>query len=1015
MKKMILLSVLATLCLFLRAWGQAPNTASYNLTGNIRDESGSPLTGATIKSETTVSRSDAGGNFTIALMASSGKLLISFAGYESQTVPYQRNHARPLVITLKPAVFSVDEVQVIAYGKTTRKLNTGNISSVTGADLERQPVTNVLAALQGRVPGLVISQQSGVPGSSFNIQVRGQSALDLTYTRNDPLFIIDGVPFESGNLPANQINAATNNPTSISSGGISPLNTVSPQDIERIDVLKDADATAIYGSRGANGVILITTKKGKIGETKLNLSASTGISRIGRSAQLLNTQQYLDMRREGFANDKVALSTVPGNAGFAPDVTLWDNNQYTDFKKLLIGSSAKTTNVQASLTGGNESIQFLLSGKYHHETTVYPGNFADNILSFNYNLSHTTKDKRFTLNFSGMYSSDQNRLPRYDLTRYINLPPNLKLTNDTGGLAWASNGVIYNTLDASFINPLSLLEDRYRSTNSNLLSNLQLSYKLLPGLAARVNLGYNTFRTDEQSARLFAAIDPYSSELPSSGFAASLNQSWIAEPQLEYNLTGKAGKINVLMGSTFQSKTSRMDAQYGTNYNSDLLLGSIAAAPTVTASNNYSQYRYTAFFGRLNYNLNNKYILNLSARRDGSSRFGLDNRFATFGALGAAWLIQSEKLIRENLPFLSFGKLRASYGRTGNDQIGDYRFLNLWTNTTNPYGGLSGLYPRTLYNPDYQWEVNHKLEAALELGFWQDHLLLSASFYRNRSDNQLISYALPGQTGFTSVVQNLPALVENRGWEFVLTTKNLHTARLDWTTAFNITLPQNKLLRFPGIASTSYNSRYVVGQSLNLIYGYRCTGVDPQTGIYIFEDVNKDGQLTIADYQVLGKTDPKFYGGMQNRVSYGAFDLNFFFEFRKQKGLNYLRQLASTPAGSLINQPVKVLDRWRQPGDQSAVQQFTSGFTPAYNASAYLGFSDGIYSDASYIRMKNLSLSYTIPAAWLDRYHVHNCRVYLEAQNLFTITGYRGSDPETQNQFILPPLRTLMGGIQFNF
>ncbi|WP_252793936.1 SusC/RagA family TonB-linked outer membrane protein [Mucilaginibacter flavidus] len=588
--------------------------------------------------------------------------------------------------------------------------------------------------------------------------------------------------------------------------------------------------------------------------------------------------------------------------------------------------------------------------------------------------------------------------------------------DSSGKLAWQDAGILYSSLgNNDIVNPLSLLQEKYKSVNENLLGNLLLSYKILPDLVFRSSFGYNTFRSDESTTRPTTAIDPNSGELPSSAFANSNTRNWIIEPQLEYSRVTALGKLNILLGNTYQDKSGSTSSMNGTNYNSDLLLNSIAAAPNITAYNDFVQYRYTAFFGRVNYNLYDKYILNISARRDGSSRFAPENRWANFGAVGAAWIFSSEPIVKKVLPFLSFGKIRGSYGTTGNDQIGDYKFLNLWSNTTNTYNGLSGLYPKALYNPGYSWEINKKLEAAIELGFLSDDILFSASFYNNRSSNQLISYSLPTQTGFFNVIRNFPGLVENTGWEMTLTTKNFHKKGFSWTTSFNITIPKNRLLAFPGLSTSSYAGRYVIGQSLNLINALKYTGVDPKTGIYTYEDLNKDGQLTTADYQVQGNLDPKFYGGLQNSITYRQFDLSFFFEFRKQTGLSYLNQLAFTPPGWIYNQPDLVLNRWQQPGNVSPVQQFTSGYTNAYVAIAQLTNSNGIYTDASFIRLKNVSLSYHLPVSWLGKYHIRNCRLFVEAQNLLTITNYKGSDPETQNFYILPPLRSIVGGIQFNF
>ena len=1013
MQKTLLIIVLAALCLNFKAKSQGTI-----INGKVLSTlNNTPLVGATIKVKGTslITYSGTNGQFILKDIASKATLVISFIGYE----PKEITAADDAMIYLDRSTSKLDEVQVIAYGTTSQRLNTGNVTSVKAADIESQPVSNALAALQGRVPGMVVTQTSGVAGSSFKVQIRGQSALDLNLSQNNPLFIIDGVPFEPGISATNQINSAANNPTAISSGGLSPLNAINPQDIESIDVLKDADATAIYGSRGANGVILITTKKGKPGATRFNINMYSGLSRVGNTMSMLNTQQYVAMRKEAFANDGLTPSANSSDPGYAPDIMLWDTTRYTDFKKMLIGNTAHSNNIQASVSGGNELTQFLIGGGYHKETTVYPGDFSDDIASFHFNINHSTANKKFTILFSGMYSSDANNMPQTDLTRYINLPPNLRLYDAQGNLSWADNGVVYNTLgNGDIINPLSLINQNYSSTNVNLSGNLVLSYKVLPGLILKSSFGYNTFNSDERSTQPSSSIDPNlvaDGVLPSAAFAGSSSRNWIIEPQAEYNLATHLGKLDILIGNTLQNKSGKTSSMYGTNYSSDLLLNSIGAAGNITASNDNVQYRYTAVFGRINYNYQDKYIINISARRDGSSRFGPDKQRANFGAAGLAWIFSNEAFIQKNLSFLSYGKLRSSYGTTGNDQIGDYKFLNLWSSTTNTYNGLSGLYPKSLYNPNYNWEINKKFEVALDLGFFKDRILFSASYYNNRCSNQLINYTLPSQTGFFQVVKNFPGLVQNTGVELVLTTRNIHTNAFNWTSSFNISIPQNKLVSFPGLSTSSYKNTYTIGQSLTRIMALKYTGVDPKTGIYTFEDVNKDGLLTTADYRLSGNTDPKFYGGLQNNITFKNFDLSFFFQFTRQTGLNYISQLYSYVPGFTYNQPGIVLNRWQKPGDMAETEKFTSGYNATYGALGNLNLSDGKYTDASFIKLKNTSLSYRLPVAWLKRYHITGCRIYIEGQNLLTITNYKGADPESQNFYILPPLKTLVAGFQLNF
>jgi len=356
---------------------------------------------------------------------------------------------------------------------------------------------------------------------------------------------------------------------------------------------------------------------------------------------------------------------------------------------------------------------------------------------------------------------------------------------------------------------------------------------------------------------------------------------------------------------------------------------------------------------------------------------------------------------------------------SGSDQIGDYQFLETWTSTSNPYQGTSGLYPNRIANPDFSWAVNKKLSVGLDIGFFKDRILLSTDFYYNRSSNQLINYTLPYQTGFTGVVENFPATVQNNGLELVLNTKNIVSDSFSWSSMFSITVPQNKLIAFPGLATSSYANIYAIGQPLSIIKGLQYEGVNSQTGVMQFKDQNGDGVINTSDLVPIGNLDPKFYGGFQNTLRYKNWALSIFFEFRKELGRNYLASVYASGNGYVpgffANEPVTILSRWQKPGDITNIPQFTQSSSSATYASeqTFANYANsGEYSDASFIRLKNLSLGYNLPSNWLRKYHISGSRLYIQGQNLLTITNYLGSDPETQNLNSLPPLKTLTIGFQ---
>lgn len=974
------------------------SSIGVDITGKVVNEQNEPVVGATValKGSKLATPTNEKGEFILSIENKGNTLLVTNIGYLDQEV--KLNGETNLLIHLKISIGTLDETVLIAYGKTTKRLNTGNVSKVTSEEISEQPISNPLAALEGRVPGLVVTQTSGMPGGNFNVQIRGRNSLSQG---SEPLFIIDGVPFAANNTNLNQLTSAI---ASYTGQGLSPFNSLSPSDIESIEILKDADATSIYGSRGANGVVLITTKKGKAGKTTFSANVSTGFSKVTRTMNMMNTKEYLQMRREAFKNDGETPDIYS-----APDLLLWDTTRYTDFKKLLLGGSARNTDAQISFSGGNSNTQFMIRSNYHYESTIFPGNFNDNRGSMDFNLNHISPDKKFIINLTTNYNSDKNRIATTDPTSFITLPPDIpSLYDSLGKLNWEIDG-------NSFDNPLAFLYQKYIAETENLLSNFQLNYKILKALTLKINAGYNTIGVDETSNFPMVSQNPQDFPSGSASFGNNRYKSWIIEPQAEYVKNIGKIKFSALLGGTWQQILNNNYTIEASGYTNDELLGSVNGATNTTVSDGFNQYRYEALFCRFNFNWLDKYIINLTGRRDGSSRFGPNKQFANFGAVGVAWIFSDEDFFKKSVSFLSFGKIRASYGTTGNDQIGNYQYLNVWRPITNSYQGPS-LIPSRLFNPDYSWEVNDKLEASLELGILKDQIIFSTTYFRNRSGNQLVNYNLPAQTGFTSILQNFPALIQNQGFEFSLLTKNFSGKIFKWTTSLNLSIPRNKLISFPGLATSSYAGIYVEGKSLNLFNGYHLLGVDPSSGVYQFEDLDGNGTIDNADYVSNYNLDPKFYGGLSNSFEYKGWSLNIFLEFKKQMGYNYNNYpLYNFTPGGMYNLPNIMLNRWQKPGDISTIQEFTQTYTPAFEAQYNFSLSDGRLSDASYIRLKNVSLSYTLPEKISKKMHLSNCRIYLLSQNLVTLTRYKGSDPETQNLFVLPPLKTLTAGFSLTF
>jgi TonB-linked SusC/RagA family outer membrane protein len=966
-------------------------SAVISVQGQIANELGEPVIATILlQGSTRATTSDVEGNFEIKGIEPNAILLITATNIEPMTVAV--NNRSTLRITVKMTAASLNEVTVNAgYYSVKEKERTGSIARITSKEIEKQPVTNFLAAMQGRMAGVQITTTSGIAGAGFDIRIRGQNS--LRDEGNTPLYIIDGVPYSSESLSTNATNL-------IYKGG-SPLNSINPLDIESIEVLKDADATAIYGSRGANGVVLITTKKGKSGTTQFSANVSRGIGKVTHFLDLMNTEQYLEMRREAFANSGIPY----GPSDYDVNGT-WDQTRYTDWQKELFGGTADYADVQAGLGGGSAQTQFLISGNYHKETSVFPGQYNYKKGTFRTNLTHSSADNKLKINLSAGYTAQINSQPQEDIAyKAISLPPNAPaLYDEKGNLNWENS---------TWENPLANLNAKTRAGNYDLITSSQLSYVLPAGFEIKLGAGFSDLRNNERRTEPQTTYDPaygLGSEYSYLHVGTAGRQSWILEPQLSWDRALKRSRLNILIGGSFQQQRETQLTTTGYGFATNDLINNMGAANLVyNEADNQTLYKYQAFFGRLNWVWDKRMIINLTGRTDGSSRFGPGRQFGQFGAVGAAWLFTNEKFMQSK-KWISSGKLRASYGTTGNDQIGDYQFIDTYSTTGNNYLGINGLQPTRLYNPDFGWETNRKLEVALETGFVRDRLLVTLAWYQNRSSSQLVGIPLPGTTGFTSLLANLGATVQNMGVEWTLRAAIIQQRNFTWTASVNLSVSRNKLLSFPGLEASTYRNRYVIGKPLNISKRYHYLGINSATGIFELEDVNKDGRLTsVEDKQTLTDFSPAFFGGVVNHLTLGAWELDFLWQFSKQRayGTNWYSWLP----GGQSNQPVGVLDRWQKPGDDAArFQQYSTMNGPVYQAFANYQESDAAIANAFYWKLKNLSLAYSLKTKWMKDKPI---RIYVQAQNVVTISPFNGRDPELRYDSALPPLTVITAGIQF--
>ena len=977
---------------------------AIDVRGRVIDrESGLPLSGANVKSKSQLAVTNKNGEFLLRSVEEGTILMISYTGFETREIKAQIDMGD---ILLQFSHSKLNEVQIIAYGEVNKKHLTSNINSIKANAIATQPVTNPLLALQGRTPGIFIQQTGGNPGASVNVTIQGRNSI---LNGNEPFYVVDGVPYPS------QLMSATAS-TNILPVRTSALNYINPADIESIEILKDADATAIYGSRAANGAILITTKKGRAGETSVNLSTQTGLGRVSRLQKLLNTDQYITLRKEALQNGNIPIDVSDYDINGT-----WDANRNVDWQKELVGGTAHFTNLHTSISGGTINTQFSVSGSYNRQTTVYPTDLGDTKANVHLSLNHSSTDKRFKVGITSSYQQDVNELPSTDLMSIANtLAPNApSLYNIDGSINW---GNVQNTTNTySFDNPIAFLLQKYSGKTDNLLANGTFGYEIFKGLELKTSLGFNRLRSDDKRITPLSSIRP---DLVTANSRAAAYQnrdqnSWIAEPQISYSTKFENSVISILVGSTFQQLNTFSRSFTASGFSNDGQLENIQAAPNVSIGAAVQNiYKYNAIFGRLNYRYKDRYILNLNARRDGSSRFGSENLFNNFYSIGGAWLFDDESFVKTSLPFISSGKLRATYGTTGNDQIPDYGFLSLYSvlSVNIPYQSVVSLQPTGHSNPFLQWEETKKLNFGLDLGVFKEMFQFSFNYFRNRSSNQLLSYPLLLQTGFPIIKKNIPATVQNTGFEFQLDASPFKKGALTWLSSVNLTIPKNKLLRFDGLEQTSYASNYVIGQPTTINKVYRFIGVNPQTGLYEFMD--KSGHATSSpsfetDRTALVDTSPKYYGGWLNTISFKGFDLGILLQFVKQTGINY-RFGASAPGIFNVNQPANYIDRWKSSGDIAGVQKATLDFNEFFNPyfAALDGSSDASFSDASYIRAKNISLSYSLPKSLLEKIHVKNAKVSLQGQNVFTITNYKGTDPETLSAMTLPTLKMYTIGLQ---
>jgi TonB-linked SusC/RagA family outer membrane protein len=1016
--------------------------------GKVLSENG-PLKGASVTSRKTHkgTSSDEQGNFTLTGIPDADSLTVSYIGYEAQQVSVRQAVNGMLFVVLKVSVNTLDELEVIAYGTTTQRYTVGSIATVTSRDIEVQPVTNPLEALAGRVAGLQVTETGGAPGSMVMTQIRGQNTLPTLLngyvsagTYNQPLYIIDGIPFSAqNNSLSGSLQSVSAGPSSVfynnPYGGLSPMNSINPLDIESITVLKDADATAIYGSRGANGVILINTKKGKQGKTSLNMSINSGPTTAATNVAMMNTQQYVQMRREALKNDGKTASLDDDDY----DLLLFDSTKNTNWYKQLLGKTAQNTDVHVSLTGGTNALSYNVGAGYSKSGFNYPGNFSDQRYTLNSDFTIRSTNNRLTLDIvSGLSYDDNRNSSGVSTVGLINLPPDFPaMVDNSGNLLWSYQGYSLSELsNARSDNFYAGLQQPFRSQNYMLNESLRWGYSLFKGLSLEGTIGYSRLEADGYSATPIVSQSPATGTVyGTANFQTTTKESIDIEPQLRFNRTFGRARIDAVIGGTYEKDISGSQFISGTNYTNDALLNSLAGASTyeIIASNLVD--KYVAGFGRANLIWNNRYIVNLTGNVDGSSLFGPGHRYGEFGSAGAGWIFSETKWSKSALPWLSFGKVTANYGVTGSNSVQPYQYQPNWSSLGSllTYQGSLVYNPNNLYDPNFHWATKHDINSHLTLGFFRGWLLIDMAGYLNWTGNQLLASPLPSQTGFAAITENAPFTLQNTGWEVSITAGNTHLQGSDrdkfiwFAPTFLISRDYNKVTRVD--PNSTYAALYRKGYPGTAYPYVKYIGVDSATGL--FDYLKADGKTItntpnyLSAYQYGGDANqmislvPTVNLGFSDGFSWQGFTVNFHGLFVKQKGLSYLNSVFGFNGGFLspgypsTNMPAAIVGKeWKAPGDHATLQAFSTNIT---GASTTFGKSTGVITNASYLRIDNLNISYQLPARWLHRLGMTNGAINLRGRNLFTITPYKVGDPATQNIYSIPPQRVFSGGVNLTF
>lgn len=951
--------------------GKMGENTLFPVKGEVVNQEGLPLAGVSVveKGTDNGTTTDESGMFSLEVANEDAILVVTYIGHQSREISIKKNDFKRIV--LESLENDLDNVVVVGYGTVKKSDLTGAVAQVKEKDINAFPNANVIQALSGRASGVIVNQTSGAPGPGLNIRIRGGNSI---LGSNEPLYVIDGFPLSGNSANPSHINTS---------------------DIESVEILKDASSTAIYGSRGANGVVMITTKKGKTGRTRVDFDFSRSTQRLIKKLDLMNATEYARFYNEQAANDDV-------DPYFSEEEisAMGEGFDWQDF----VFQKAPMTTASLNMNGGNASTQFSLGASYFGQEGIIKGSDYTRY-SLQTSLNHRISD-RFRVQFSGLMTRLSTR--RKDsqggsrgnsmISAAVSAPPSLTPYNDDGSYRVLHTNPGYQFLATDIRNPINFINEQSNQVIANVvLLNTAVLYNIIPDLVLKVSGG---IENRDDRADNYRTTKFFNSQGVAS-VSTSQQTSLLNENTLHYNKTfAEKHTIDALAGFTYQDFTTKSLGAGGIGFLSDVFETynlSGAATPDVPESG-YSKSVLLSYLGRVNYTYNDKYLLTASIRRDGSSKYSDGMKWGYFPSAALAWRVSKENFFTENRIFSEL-KLRTSWGITGSQAIDPYRTLNTLQDGRTIFSDnyATTFSPGTRLPGELKWETTEQIDFGLDIGILKNRLFITTDFYVKNTSNLLSTVLLPSSMGYTNTTQNVGE-IQNRGVEIALDGKVL-TGKFEWNLNGNIAFNRNKVIRlYDGEDILRDNISVVVvndatsilreGQPVGRFWGYQEEGYD-EDGDIIFSDLNGDGSISPADKTYIGDPNPNFIYGLNSVMNFKNFEFNVFFQGMQGNDIFNASAITNTmDMGFGLNMTRDVYNNHWTPTNTNAKYPRISRSTP-------VRVSDRFIEDGSYLRLKNIMLAYNFPVETMSKKWIRNLQLYVSGQNLWTLTNYSWWDPET--------------------